>query len=288
MSTNPHLRRETRIQTIHSSLLIEGNSLSHQDVTAIINGERVLGPPSDIREVENANRAYTHMSSFDPYSPADLLQAHAILMDGLIPDAGQFRAGNAGVFKDGKLIHPGTPAKYVPDTIRNLFSWLSSTDLHPLLASCLFHYEFESIHPFTDGNGRTGRLWHTLLLSHWRAPLAWLPVETVIHARQEEYYRTIATSNQAGSCESFVVFALEAIRDALLPYIEPHPLQNRRQRILGLLRDDPHLTVRALAVQLGCSQRTAERLIAELRAAGQLSREGSARSGWWRVRRPDG
>lgn len=183
LGTSPTLHRELRIRTIRSSLMIEGNTLSEEAVAAIMDGKRVLGPTRDILEVENAKRAYELIDSLDPLSLDDLLRAHRVMMDGLIEHAGRFRSGDVGVFDGGALIHAGTPANYVPQVMANLFGWLAATDLHPLLASCIFHYEFEFIHPFADGNGRTGRLWHTVLLSRWRPALAWLPVESVIRER---------------------------------------------------------------------------------------------------------
>ena len=142
LSTSPVLHRELRITTIHSSLMIEGNTLSREAVTAILDGERVLGPARQILEVDNARRAYRLMDDLDPLSPDDLLRAHGVMMRGLIDDAGRYRAENAGVFKEGGLIHAGTPARCIPEVMADLFAWMASTDLHPLPASCVFHYEF--------------------------------------------------------------------------------------------------------------------------------------------------
>ena len=183
LSTSPTLRRELRIQTIYSSLLIEGNKLDERAVSAIIDGKRVLGDRRDILEVENARAAYDLIPELDPHSLADLLRVHRVMMGGLVPDAGRFRSGNVGVFNGDTLIHAGTPAAYVPEAMGGLFEWLRATRLHPLLASCVFHFEFEFCHPFSDGNGRMGRLWQTLLLSRWRSVLAWLPVESAIRRR---------------------------------------------------------------------------------------------------------
>ena len=283
LSTSPVLHRELRITTIHSSLMIEGNTLSREAVTAILDGRRVLGPARQILEVDNARRAYRLMDDLDPLSPDDLLRAHGVMMRGLIDDAGRYRAENAGVFKEGGLIHAGTPARYIPEVMADLFAWMASTDLHPLPASCVFHYEFEFIHPFSDGNGRTGRLWHTLLLSRWRPALAWLPIESVIRDRQEGYYEAIARSNAQGSSEAFVAFMLTVIRDALAPYATAPSARNRREQVLSFLDANPNATIKALAEHLGCSRRTAERAVAALRGSGRLTREGSARAGTWRV-----
>lgn len=233
----PKLHRELRIRTVHSSLVIEGNTLSAEIVTAIMDGKRVAGPEREICEVRNAQRAYELLPQLDPFSVADLLRAHHTMMAGLLPGAGNFRDKNAGVFNDGKLIHMGTPADYVPEVVTDLFDWMKGTPLHPLLASCIFHYEFEFIHPFADGNGRVGRLWHTLLLSHWRSILAWLPVESVILSRQQEYYASFVRSNTDSSAEAFVTFMLEVIREALIPFATnlspPSSAQNKRLNSLA-------------------------------------------------------
>lgn len=285
LATSPTLHRELRIHTIRSSLMIEGNTLSEDAVTAIMDGKRVLGPAKDIREVENAQRAYDLLPTLDPCSIDDLLLAHKTLMDGLIQDAGCFRARDVGVFDGESLIHAGTPASYVPQLMSELFDWLASTDMHALIASCIFHFEFEFIHPFADGNGRTGRLWHTLLLSRWRPVLAWLPVESVIRERQQEYYRAFMRSEVAGSSEVFVTFMFEVIRDALKPYASPsHRSDRQNHAALRFFSDNPTGTIRELAEMLGCSTRSAERLVARLRREGLLERTGSARKGTWIVR----
>lgn len=285
LGTSPTLHRELRIRTIRSSLMIEGNTLSEEAVAAIMDGKRVLGPTRDILEVENAKRAYELIDSLDPLSLDDLLRAHRVMMDGLIEHAGRFRSGDVGVFDGDTLIHAGTPANYVPRVMANLFGWLAATDLHPLLASCIFHYEFEFIHPFADGNGRTGRLWHTVLLSRWRPALAWLPVESVIRERQQGYYRALAESNAAGSSESFVTFMLQVIRDALLPFSLPETQrESRARRVLAYFSAHPKGTIAELADLLRCSKRSTERLVASLRKEGKLRREGGARGGTWAVR----
>ena len=250
LSTSPTLRRELRIQTIYSSLVIEGNKLDERAVSAIIDGKRVLGDRRDILEVENVRAAYDLIPELDPHSLADLLRVHRVMMGGL-------------------------------------FEWLRATRMHPLLVSCIFHFEFEFCHPFSDGNGRTGRLWQTLLLSRWRSVLAWLPVESAIRRRQVDYYEALARSGATGSCESFVEFMLEAIRESILPYAKPSSSQDMaRARALAFLRDNPQSTVTQLAQYLGCSKRSAERMAAQLKEEGVLERQGSPRSGVWVVHAP--
>ena len=285
LSTSPTLRREVRIQTIYSSLVIEGNKLDERAVSAIIDGKRVLGDRRDILEVENARAAYDLIPELDPHSLADLLRVHRVMMGGLVPDAGRFRSGNVGVFNGDTLIHAGTPAVYVPEVMGGLFDWLRTTRMHLLLASCVFHFEF--CHPFSDGNGRTGRLWHTLLLSRWRPVLAWVPIESAIRRRQADYYEALARSGATGSCERFVEFMLEAIREAICPYARPESAADaERARALAFLRDNPQSTVTQLSQYLGRSKRSAERTVAQLKEEGVLERRGSPRSGVWVVRAP--
>ena len=287
LSTSPTLRRELRIQTIYSSLVIEGNKLDERAVSAIIDGKRVLGDRRDILEVENARAAYDLIPELDPHSLEDLLRVHRVMMGGLVPDAGRFRSGNVGVFNGDTLIHAGTPAGYVPEVMVGLFEWLRATRMHPLLASCVFHFEFEFCHPFSDGNSRTGRLWQTLLLSQWRPVLAWLPIEFAIWRRQADYCEALALSGANGSCESFVEFMLEAIREAILPYARPESAADaERARALAFFRDNTRSTVAQLAQYLGCSKRSAERMVARLKEEGVLERRGSPRSGVWVVRAP--
>lgn len=284
LSTSPYLHRKLRIRTIHSSLLIEGNTLSEDQVTAVIDGKKVLGDAKDIREVENANRAYGLIDSIDPFNVADLLRVHEVMMDGLVKGAGSFRSKNVGVYDGDQLIHAGTPSNYVPEVMSDLFDWLSSTEVHPLISSCIFHYEFEFVHPFVDGNGRCGRLWHTLLLSKWRPVLKWLPIESIIWQRQQEYYAAIAASNTSGSCETFVAFMLEVIRDSIIPYaIHKSDKDVRKEQLIEAIADDLHVTIPQLIERTGFSRRSIERDIAELKEDGILKRLGSTRAGSWEI-----
>ena len=284
LAKSPTLHRELRIKTIHSSLIIEGNKLDEKAVTAIIDGKRVLGSSKDVLEVENAKRAYDLIPELDAYSLEDLLKIHGIMMAGLTPDAGRFRSGNVGVFDGDILIHAGTPAAYVPEVMADIFTWLRTTQMHPLLASCIFHFEFEFCHPFSDGNGRTGRLWPTLLLSRWRPVLAWLPIESTIRQRQRGYYSALAASDTTGSSEIFVEFMLETIRDSLIPFSKPAEKHlTARNRALEFFEENPNATINQLAEHLNCSKRSAERIVAELKEAGALLREGNARAGRWIV-----
>jgi len=212
----PQMRRGNRIRTIQASLQIEGNSLGPEQVTAVLEGKRVLGLPRELQEVRNAFAAYERLSQWCPTSKADLLQAHALLMAGLVDDPGRFRAGGAGIRRGQDLVHIAPPAGRVPDLIDGLLEWLDKTREHPLVAGCVFHYEFEFIHPFSDGNGRLGRLWQTLILTRWRPTFAQVPVESVVRDRQSEYYAALGQADKSAQATAFVQFMLDAILRALL------------------------------------------------------------------------
>ncbi len=214
--TNPHLRRENRIKTIHSSLAIEHNSLSLEQVTAILNGKRILGNPNEIKEVKNAYEAYELLTKLNPFSVSDLLNVHRLMMNGLIKENGKFRSQGVGIFDGERVVHVAPPSELVPNHINNLISWYENSSVHPLIKSSVFHYEFEFIHPFSDGNGRMGRMWHTLLLGKWKKIFFWLPIEELIKKRQKEYYDSLALSDKDGESTVFVEFMLKIIKDSLL------------------------------------------------------------------------
>lgn len=217
LSANPTLLRSNRIRTIHGSLAIEQNTLSLEQVTAVLNGKHVLAPPKDIAEVKNAYEIYERLDELDPYSVDDLLTAHGIMTRGLVEESGVFRSRPVGVVdNEGNVLHFGTLPQYVPDLVMELLDWAKASEVHMLIRSCVFHYELELIHPFADGNGRVGRLWHTLLLSKWNSAFAWLPVESIIHDRQQEYYAAINASNDAGESTVFIEFMLTAIKASLI------------------------------------------------------------------------
>lgn len=221
LSVNPTLRRSNRIRTIHGSLAIEQNTLSIEQVTAVLNGKQVLAPPKDIVEVKNAFEIYERLDELDPYSVDDLLTAHGIMTRGLVEESGVFRSRPVGVVdNEGNVLHFGKLPQYVPNLVVELLDWAKTSEVHMLIRSCIFHYELELIHPFADGNGRVGRLWHTLLLSKWNSAFAWLPVESIIHDRQQEYYAAINASNDAGESTVFIEFMLSAIKASLIEAID--------------------------------------------------------------------
>jgi len=211
----PKLRRENRIRSIHASLAIENNTLTLDQVTSVISGRRILGPPMEIQEVKNAFAAYEAMPLWHPATVKDLLSAHGLMLQGLAEDVGKFRSRGVGIAQGKQIVHLAPPADRVPGLMKDLLGWLKRTDAHPLVASCVFHYELEFIHPFTDGNGRIGRLWQTLILSRWNPLFAYLPVETVIRDQQADYYKVLAICDKAGNSTAFIEFLLQALLTAL-------------------------------------------------------------------------
>ncbi len=210
-----HLRKQNRIKTIHSSLKIEGNTLTENQVTAIIEKKRVSGPEKDIREVTNAIKVYDGLSKFNPYSVKSFLNAHRILMSGLDNNAGSFRNVNVGIYQGSVVKHIAPPAKNVAKLIRNLFDYISDKKEQTLIKSCVFHYEIEFIHPFNDGNGRMGRLWQTLILMNEYPVFEYLPFESLISVNQEKYYTVLSQSDRAGDSTFFLEYMLNLIDKSL-------------------------------------------------------------------------
>ena len=259
----PQLRRGNRIRTIHASLAIENNTLSVEQVTAVLAGQRVLGLPREIQEVRNAFAAYEAMPGWQPDSRIDLLRGHELLMHGLIDDAGQLRRAGVGIYRGDQLVHMAPPPSRVTDLIDDLLEWTGTCDWHPLIVSCVFHYEFEFIHPFADGNGRMGRLWQTLILSRWRPVLAYLPVEAVIRDQQDAYYAVLSAADRLAEATPFVEFMLQSLSMALGEAIRNEPttgqvtdqVTDQVERLLQALRNGNSLKVNELMVQLGLAHR---------------------------------
>lgn len=213
LESKPHLRRNNRIRSIHSSLAIEANSLSLSEVKEVIAGKTVLGPQKEIQAVKNAYQAYDMIGSFDPFSIADLKKLHGVMTYLTVQESGAFRSGNEGVFRDNRCIFMAPPPNLVPGQMDALFSWMkcASATVHPLILSSVFHYEFIFIHPFADGNGRMARLWQTALLSEWNPVFQYMPLESRIHEFQDEYYDSIAACHSSGRSDVFVEFMLDKI-----------------------------------------------------------------------------
>ena len=215
------LRRGNRIRTIQGSLAIEGNTLSLEQVTAVIEGKQVLGSSKEVQEVRGAIAAYEALDNWEPDRSADLLAAHLTLMQGLVDNPGSYRGGAAGIKRGDQIVHVAPPAEQVAPLMNDLLAWVSDSEEGPLIKACVFHYEFEFIHPFVDGNGRMGRLWQTLILSKWHPLFALVPVESLIRNHQEGYYQAINVCDQAGNADAFINFMLEVIYDALVTLTHP-------------------------------------------------------------------
>ena len=252
LAKNLRLRRANRIRTIQGSLAIEGNTLSEEQITAILEGKRIIAPPREIQEVRNAIKVYDQFSNWSPYSEKDLLDAHLILMTGLLDKPGSFRIGGVGVMVGKSLVHTAPPAGRVPYLMKDLLHWLKTTDHHPLIAGAVFHYEFEFIHPFEDGNGRMGRLWQTLILSKWNSVFANIPVESLVYEHQAEYYAALNQSTNNAESSPFIEFMLRMILDALkdvsAPEVAPEVTPEVKKMLLVI---DKEMTRKEIQAKLG-------------------------------------
>jgi len=289
----PHhleLRRVNRINSVHSSTAIEGNRLSLDEVTAVIEGRTVFGPGKDVLEVRNAWAAYEELDGYDPYSVDSLLHAHELLTQGLIAQSGRFRTTDVEIVNEaGDVLHTGSTAAKVPRLVADLLQWAASTTAHPLIASSAVHFMIEQIHPFQDGNGRIGRLWQTLLLSRWNPLFAWMPTESLIARHQQRYYTALQSSRDPEiDAAPFIGFMLGVIEASLQDYqanVVENVVENVvvKDAVLARLREHPTISAARLADLLGISSRHVQRIIKSWKDQGVLSREGSAKSGRWVV-----
>ncbi len=258
LSSKPHLRKNNQIQSIHSSLKIEANSLSLGQVRDIIDGKTVLGEPKEIQEVKNAFVAYERFSEIEPYSIESLKQFHGIMTQYLVPDSGEFRRGEEGIFSGEKCIFMAPPAKLVSQLMDELFVWMKEAEknVHPLILSSVFHYEFVFIHPFSDGNGRMARLWHTAILSNWKPIFRYIPIESRIEEFQEEYYEVISRCHTEGESTIFIEFMLSQI-DKILDDVSAQIQEDDERhteyvkKLLAVMEYDTPYTSKALMQKLG-------------------------------------
>ncbi len=229
------LRKISKIKTLVGTLKIEGIEADEEKVTALLEGKRVLATQRELAEIKGAIALYENIDKFDYKNEKDLLKAHKILMQDVIKEAGVYRTKNVGVGNDKEITHIAPPANNVPKLMNDLFEWLNKTDLHPLIVSSVFHYEFEFIHPFVDGNGRIGRFWQTLILYNWKSVFEYLPIESLIYENQDEYYKAIEYSTEIGSSTPFIEFMLKIILDTLnTPQVIPQaiPQDEREKKIV--------------------------------------------------------
>lgn len=285
---NLRLRKINRMRTIQGSLAIEGNTLSQAQITAIIEGKRIIAPVREVKEAHNAINAYEKLDTWEPASEIDLLKAHQTLMLGLVEQAGMYRSSGVGVMSGDQVVHMAPQADRVPQLMVNLLTWLKQTDLHSLITSCVFHYEFEFIHPFADGNGRMGRLWQTLILSHWKPIFIHLPIESMVHQHQDEYYLSIRESTAKSDSAPFIEFMLAMILSALNDGVgdgvgDGVKLDTQDRLILQLLTKHPHITQNELVSKIRKSKSTIERRMRRLKQQGILIRVGGDKAGYWQV-----
>ena len=286
------LRKENRIKTIHSSLAIENNSLSLEQITAIIEGKRVLGSPNEIQEVKNALQAYELLLTLNPYEEKDLLKAHKLMMADLVERNGKYRKDGVGIFDGNQVVHLAPPADRVPFLMSDLFEWLKNSDVHPLIKSCVFHYEFEFIHPFQDGNGRMGRLWQTVILKEWKSVFAWLPIETLIKENQVEYYNALNSSDSDANSTNFTVFMLQTILRTIKEIIETEKkitlkitvkITANQKKILEAIKQNPFVTQEELSSIVGIAKLNINKNMKKLQEQGIIERVGAYKNGKWIV-----
>lgn len=316
--TTLRLRKANRIKTIHSSLAIEGNELSEEQVRDIINGKNVVAPLKEIQEVKNAIATYDLFPTLNPFDEKDLLRAHRTMMQALVDKPGCWRTSGVGVFGETGCIHMAPPAVRVPQLMSELFDWLKNADDHLLIRSCVFHYEFEFIHPFIDGNGRTGRLWQSLILTQLHPLFDHLPVENMVFSSQQAYYDAISASTAMGESTPFIEFMLSEILATLthgetettsgeveyvpikvqgkfpnnIPNIFPNNVRSQYPQvselawhIASLINNTPGASADQIGEALGISGRMVRNHIATLRNLSILERIGSNKSGYWKVNR---
>lgn len=256
----PKLRRSNQINSIYSSLAIENNQLSKEQVTDIINGKLVIGPKRDIVEVQNALKCYDDILVINPFSINDLLKYHGMMMDGLIDDAGTLRKREEGVYDGDQVIFIAPPFERIGNLLESLFEYLNDSEDHFIIKSCVFHYEFEFIHPFSDGNGRIGRLFQTCLLASKEKVFAYLPIESMIKKHQKEYYEAIALSNQNGNSTVFIEYMLDIILETITNVIKSSSVELNHysiqvKKLLSIMKDDVPYTTRELMDLLKISSR---------------------------------
>jgi len=287
--TTPMLRKKNRIKTLAGTLEIEGNFLGEEKITAIIEGKRVLATVPELAEVQGAIKAYEKLDEYRYDNIDHLLNAHKLLMNEILTTAGNFRTVNVKV---GEHIAP--QANMVNDLMVQLFNWLESSDEHMLLKSCIFHYEFEFIHPFSDGNGRIGRLWQSVILNRYNPLFSLLPTESIVRDHQDEYYKALEDSTNIGESTPFIEFMLEMILESIKSTLKSDQQSNQKsdqqsnqksdQKILILMKEDKNITIKELCEIISMSESGVKKVIKKLKDEEKLIRVGSLKSGHWEVK----
>ena len=283
------LRKKNRVRSITGTLQIEGNSFDEAKVTSVINGKTVLGTMREVEEVKGAIKAYDYLEEYDYKNEKDLLKSHKFLMNTLLDNAGTYRHSNVGVGGKDGVTHVAPPPNMVPELMGDIFGWLKSTDEHLLIVSCVFHYEFEFIHPFNDGNGRIGRLWQTVILKSFKDLFAYIPIESIVRENQEKYYQALEDAGSLGESTPFIEFMLEIISQSLHEYIKESKKSDHKgnqksdHKILTLMRYDKSITIQEICSKLEMSESGVKKVIRKLKDEHKLMRIGSLKAGYWEV-----
>ena len=289
LNKQPELRKQNRINSIHSSLAIENNPLSLNQVKDVINGKMVIGDKKDIQEVKNAYNAYNELENINPYSIEDIKKIHGIMTFLIQDDSGKFRNHGEGVYDGENLIFMCPPSKLVPSLIEQLFNWLneSKETVNPLILSSVFHYEFVFIHPFSDGNGRMARLWQTALLAKWEKIFEYIPIESLIKKYQNDYYKAIHNCNNKGNSNEFIEFMLKMIDETLDELLETTTQkttqETTQEKIIELIKKNPSITQKDMAEKLKITRDGVSYNIKKLKENGIIKRIGSTKKGIWEV-----
>ena len=284
----PKLRKKNRVRSITGSLQIEGNTFSEEKVTAMINGKKVIGEYKEILEVEGAIKAYANLEKYNYKKEKDLLLAHKLMMSGILTNCGNYRGGNVGVGGKDGVTHVAPPPNQVPKLMGELFDWLKNSDEHLIIKSCVFHYEFEFIHPFSDGNGRIGRLWQSVILKSYKDFFAHIPIESIVRANQQRYYDVLEASGSAGESTPFIEYMLEMILHTMKEYIQESKESNQKsnqksdQKILEILSENPKTTIYELMEKLKMSESGIKKVIKKLKDERKVQRVGGTR-GFWEI-----
>jgi len=284
----PRLRKKSRIKTLAGTLEIEGNFLGEEKITAMLDGKRVLGTYQEVLEVQGAINAYKEFENYSYDSLDDLLKAHKILMKDILNTAGSFRSVNVGVGSSDGVSHVAPPYGVVPDLMKDLFDWLKNSDEHMLIKSCVFHYEFEFIHPFSDGNGRIGRLWQSVMLYDWREVFVVMPTESIVRDNQEKYYKALEDAGSKAESTPFIEFMLEVILDTVREVGNKvgnkvgNDLSDNQLLIMEHIKMNSKISASKLSEAVGISKRKIEENLAKLKTMNMLKRIGGTR-GYWEV-----
>lgn len=280
--SNLHLRKKNRLMSLQSTLAIENNTLSLKQVTDIINGKRVLGKMKEIKEVQNIYAAYEKINQYDPYNIYDLLEAHQYITSDVVSQSGIFRSGDVGIYDaKGNVVHIGARPQYIEQEMNRLFEWLKTSNAHPIIKSCVCHFELEVIHPFEDGNGRIGRLWQTVLLTNYNKIFEYMPIETVIYHNQKKYYDALNKSSKDNNSTEFVKFMLQIILKSFDSLNDK--LTKIEKQIISLIEENREITIDLLVIATNKSKRTISRYLKKLKDNSVIRRIGSDKKGYWEI-----